>query len=117
MTLTFKKRQKEMKRMEKQRAKAERRLQKKLDKRAGIEIPTDPITGEPIIIDEGVAGGEPVTSGDAVAGEKVASGPVTGGGAVAGGDSASGDKATSDSMTSDKVTDAAKSVPPSTSST
>ncbi len=34
MTITFQKRQKEMKRQEKQRAKAERRAQKKLAKRA-----------------------------------------------------------------------------------
>lgn len=35
MTTTFQKRQKEMKRLEKQRAKAERRAQKKLAKREG----------------------------------------------------------------------------------
>ena len=34
--ITFQKRQKEMKRQEKQRAKAERRAQKKLAKRAGV---------------------------------------------------------------------------------
>lgn len=47
MTITFQKRQKEMKRQEKQRAKAERRAQKKLAKRAekeaGIEQPSVPI--------------------------------------------------------------------------
>jgi hypothetical protein len=36
---TFQKRQKEMKRMEKQRMKAERRAQRKLDKNAGAEPP------------------------------------------------------------------------------
>lgn len=38
MAITFQKRQKEMKRMEKQRAKAERRAQKKLAKRAEPEV-------------------------------------------------------------------------------
>ncbi len=37
MTTTFQKRQKEMKRLDKQRAKAERRAQRKLEKRAGKE--------------------------------------------------------------------------------
>ena len=41
MAITFKKRQKEMKRQEKQRAKAERRAQKKLDRQAGIVAPSD----------------------------------------------------------------------------
>ena len=38
MAITFQKRQKEMKRLEKQRAKAERRAQKKLAKRAEPEV-------------------------------------------------------------------------------
>jgi len=37
MTTTFQKRQKEMKRLDKQRAKAERRAQRKIEKRAGKE--------------------------------------------------------------------------------
>ncbi|MGB7624825.1 MAG: hypothetical protein WBN92_20960 [Terriglobia bacterium] len=37
MPTTFQKRQKEMKRLEKQRTKAERRAEKKLAKRAGIQ--------------------------------------------------------------------------------
>jgi hypothetical protein len=51
MTITFQKRQKEMKRLEKQREKAERRAQKKLAKRAekeaGIEPMGAPIESEP----------------------------------------------------------------------
>jgi hypothetical protein len=39
--ITFQKRQKEMKRQEKQRAKAERRAQKKLAKRAGLATESD----------------------------------------------------------------------------
>ena len=49
MAITFQKRQKEMKRLEKQREKAERRAQKKIEKRAekvaGVEqaeIPVEP---------------------------------------------------------------------------
>ena len=38
MAITFQKRQKEMKRLEKQRAKAERRAQKKLAKREDAEL-------------------------------------------------------------------------------
>jgi hypothetical protein len=41
MSITFQKRQKEMKRLEKQRAKAERRAQKKLANRAGTSNPAD----------------------------------------------------------------------------
>jgi hypothetical protein len=41
MRTTFQKRQKEMKRLEKQRAKAERRAQRKLDKRAEKEAGTE----------------------------------------------------------------------------
>lgn len=57
MAITFQKRQKEMKRLEKQREKAERRAQKKLAKRAeketggeqetGIEQPEIPLDSEP----------------------------------------------------------------------
>jgi hypothetical protein len=45
---TFQKRQKEMKRQEKQRAKAERRAQKKLTGRQDADFPMEPLTG-PII--------------------------------------------------------------------
>ena len=41
MATTFQKRQKEMKRLEKQRAKAERRAQKKLDKGSSVETPDE----------------------------------------------------------------------------
>ena len=44
MSITFKKRQKEMKRQEKQRAKAERREQKKFAKRAAKEAQGAPTT-------------------------------------------------------------------------
>jgi hypothetical protein len=47
MAITFQKRQKEMKRMEKQRAKAERRAQKKLEKRDNPEGSGDNL-GEPL---------------------------------------------------------------------
>jgi hypothetical protein len=40
MTTTFQKRQKEMKRLDKQRAKAERRAQRKLERRAEKDAPT-----------------------------------------------------------------------------
>lgn len=52
MTTTFQKRQKEMKRMEKARQKAERRAQKKLEPRTGNQISADngwhdvPVDGE-----------------------------------------------------------------------
>ena len=42
MSITFKKRQKELKRQEKQRAKAERREQKKFAKRAAKEVQSAP---------------------------------------------------------------------------
>jgi hypothetical protein len=42
--ITFQKRQKEMKRLEKQRAKAERRAQRKLAKQAGEEAPQQEVT-------------------------------------------------------------------------
>jgi hypothetical protein len=41
MTITFQKRQKEMKRLEKQREKAEKRAQRKLAKRAEGDTPKD----------------------------------------------------------------------------
>ena len=47
MSITFKKRQKEMKRQEKQRAKAERREQKKFAKRAAKEAQSGPTTLQP----------------------------------------------------------------------
>jgi len=47
MSITFKKRQKEMKRQEKQRAKAERREQKKFAKRAAKEVQSAPTTPPP----------------------------------------------------------------------
>ena len=43
MTVTFQKRQKEMKRLEKQRAKAEKRAQKKEARRAAKEAETAPL--------------------------------------------------------------------------
>ncbi|HKM66204.1 MAG TPA: hypothetical protein VJX70_03485 [Candidatus Acidoferrum sp.] len=45
MAITFQKRQKEMKRLEKQREKAERRAQKKLAKRTDKENGVEPETG------------------------------------------------------------------------
>jgi hypothetical protein len=42
---TFQKRQKEMKRQEKQRMKAERRAQKKLVGRQNVDLPMEPLTG------------------------------------------------------------------------
>ena len=45
MTTTFQKRQKEMKRLDKQREKAERRAQRKLEKRAEKDSPTSENTG------------------------------------------------------------------------
>lgn len=47
MSITFQKRQKEMKRLEKQRAKAERRAQKKLANRAGTSNPADDFASSP----------------------------------------------------------------------
>jgi hypothetical protein len=43
MTITFQKRQKEMKRLEKQREKAEKRAQRKQAKRDGTTVPEDDI--------------------------------------------------------------------------
>jgi hypothetical protein len=48
MGITFQKRQKEMKRQEKQRAKAERRAQKKLANREGVKNPEDDVILEPL---------------------------------------------------------------------
>jgi hypothetical protein len=48
MTTTFQKRQKEMKRLDKQRAKAERRAQRKLEKRAGKDAPSDNTVAEEV---------------------------------------------------------------------
>ena len=48
MGITFQKRQKEMKRQEKQRAKAERRAQKKLANREGVKNPEDDLILEPL---------------------------------------------------------------------
>jgi hypothetical protein len=47
MAITFQKRQKEMKRLEKQRMKEERRAQKKLEKRAKEQAPEEGTTGIP----------------------------------------------------------------------
>jgi hypothetical protein len=41
MTTTFQKRQKEMKRLDKAKAKAERRAQKKIEKRDGVNTPDE----------------------------------------------------------------------------
>ena len=56
MRTTFQKRQKEMKRLEKQRAKEERRAQRKLDKRAEKEASTENLGVAP---DEGTTDAEP----------------------------------------------------------
>jgi hypothetical protein len=53
MSITFQKRQKEMKRLEKQRAKAERRAQKKLANRAANSNPVDNSTSTSPQPDEG----------------------------------------------------------------
>jgi len=54
MPITFKKRQKEMKRLEKRREKEERRAQKKLAKRAENEAPGKEENTEPVTSDPGV---------------------------------------------------------------
>src|SRR5260221_530018 len=46
MTTTFQKRQKEMKRLDKQRAKQEKRAQRKLEKRAEKDAPSDNVTAD-----------------------------------------------------------------------
>jgi hypothetical protein len=48
MTTTFQKRQKEMKRLDKQRAKQERRAQRKLEKRAEKDAPSDGLVVEDV---------------------------------------------------------------------
>jgi hypothetical protein len=48
MTTTFQKRQKEMKRLDKQRAKQERRAQRKLEKRAEKDAPSDGVVVEDV---------------------------------------------------------------------
>ena len=59
MTITFQKRQKEMKRQEKQREKAARREQKKLAKRAEKEAAVDNANGNLDVVVDEVAGSEP----------------------------------------------------------
>jgi hypothetical protein len=56
MTTTFQKRQKEMKRMEKARMKAERRAQKKLAPDSGDEEPLELLTGPRPLDDDPLAG-------------------------------------------------------------
>jgi hypothetical protein len=48
MSITFQKRQKELKRLEKQRMKEERRAQKKIEKRAKAERPDE---ADPTVVD------------------------------------------------------------------
>jgi hypothetical protein len=50
MPITFQKRQKEMKRLEKQRMKEERRAQKKLEKRARDEAAGEPAKDDAVVI-------------------------------------------------------------------
>jgi hypothetical protein len=59
MTITFQKRQKEMKRQEKQREKAARREQKKLAKRAEKEAAIENANGNSDIVVDEVGGSEP----------------------------------------------------------
>ncbi len=61
---TFQKRQKEMKRLEKQRMKADRRAQRNLAKRAGLEPPGEDIaSSEDVALSaEAAAPGEPEAS-------------------------------------------------------
>lgn len=61
MTTTFQKRQKEMKRMEKARMKAERRAQKKLEPNSVEEEPLELLTGPRPLDDDPLA--DPTTSG------------------------------------------------------
>ena len=51
MATTFQKRQKEMKRMEKARMKAERRAQKKLEERGANDVP-DKVLTKPIYLED-----------------------------------------------------------------
>jgi hypothetical protein len=59
MTTTFQKRQKEMKRLDKARAKQERRAQRKLEKRAEKDNPTPDTSMDADIAPPEVDGGEP----------------------------------------------------------
>jgi hypothetical protein len=59
MTITFQKRQKEMKRQEKQREKAARREQKKLAKRAEKEAALEHANGNSHVVADEVGGSEP----------------------------------------------------------
>jgi hypothetical protein len=59
MTITFQKRQKEMKRQEKQREKAARREQKKLAKRAEKEAAIENTNGNSDVVVDEAGGSEP----------------------------------------------------------
>jgi|HubBroStandDraft_6_1064221.scaffolds.fasta_scaffold1479076_1 hypothetical protein len=59
MTITFQKRQKEMKRQEKQREKAARREQKKLAKRAEKEAAIENTNGNSGVVVDEIGGSEP----------------------------------------------------------
>ena len=59
MTITFQKRQKEMKRQEKQREKAARREQKKLAKRAEKEAAIENVNGNSDVVVDQVGNSEP----------------------------------------------------------
>jgi len=63
LTTTFQKRQKEMKRMEKARAKAERRAQKKLEPNSTDEEPLEVLTGPRPLDDDPLAGPLPSLHG------------------------------------------------------
>jgi hypothetical protein len=63
LTTTFQKRQKEMKRMEKARAKAERRAQKKLEPGSTDEEPLELLTGPRPLDDDPLAGPLPSVHG------------------------------------------------------
>ena len=60
---TFQKRQKEMKRQEKQRMKAERRAQKKLAPRAEGDVPIENITSENMFDDPDIVPADPWPQG------------------------------------------------------
>jgi len=63
LTTTFQKRQKEMKRMEKARAKAERRAQKKLEPNSADEEELEVLTGPRPLDDDPLAGPLPSLHG------------------------------------------------------
>jgi DNA uptake protein ComE-like DNA-binding protein len=63
LTTTFQKRQKEMKRMEKARAKAERRAQKKLEPNSADEEQLEVLTGPRPLDDDPLAGPLPSLHG------------------------------------------------------